>query len=653
MKIVFEHEGRKTTIFGNDYDIIVNKIRSLFPDQNHRPIQFYDPELTDHFEFTSYEQVVDQPNGLKMSFDMSSTSNSYLTDPAPSSTFNKENNTNDPNITKSIGSKRSRKKSFEHQHKINEQPTLPNYCDVIVQGLQSKESFHAIQKEFLQQTSSHFIQQYPESTSRNVHHSFILALTQKFPALNFLNRTVDGVDGKAPHYTISRLLSRKKRNMKYSKSHPTPKRSRKSLAKPNSDDKTDEKEDVEETMEQEMTEISVVDHEKENSSNDALLLELINESNLNEISTLSVNLNELSVVTSPPPLRKIPTRSQTTPTNDRRATILSIPPSSPSVINDPAVLLKSLVVAPTVTQYEPTTLTYHNSLIHPTSVSSQSIVTVHKSILPRKTTTQTTQNETDSSTTKEAFVTMESNNILKRSTVENTEQSSTSINGLEVWYPKLSKSEELAYNKDVIRLRSIVKPKNKTTQHISVGEIHAPVYNTHAIRGRMLCQKKNVDFTMKVLEFQKIFHEEALIIEYSLLKDQVCTFEEIQNQARLLLNDLIEKYSIGPQEHMSETDFMMMNSLCKDSGEPNLFFKNGINGTHPDVGIVITSSKMKQFEKSFMFVTGLPYKMNVSIGGGGIHKILALLLIIYINLNDKPGHKILQILLNKCGMNKF
>ncbi|CAF1324658.1 unnamed protein product [Adineta steineri] len=116
MKIIFEHEGRKTTIFGNDYDIIVNKIRSLFPDQHHRPIQFYDPELTDHFEFTSYEQVVDQPNGLKMSFDMSSTSISYLTDPSPLSTFNKEEkNPNDRNTTQSISSKRSRKKSFEHE----------------------------------------------------------------------------------------------------------------------------------------------------------------------------------------------------------------------------------------------------------------------------------------------------------------------------------------------------------------------------------------------------------------------------------------------------------------------------------------------------------------------------------------------------------
>ncbi|CAF4103060.1 unnamed protein product, partial [Adineta steineri] len=182
-------------------------------------------------------------------------------------------------------------------------------------------------------------------------------------------------------------------------------------------------------------------------------------------------------------------------------------------------------------------------------VLSQSIIIVHKLILPRETTTKTTQNETDSSITKEAFVTMESNNILKTSNVKNTEQSITSNNGLEVWYPKLSKSEELAYNKDVSRLRPIVKPRNKTTQHISVGEIHALVYNSHAIRDRMLSQKKNVDFTMKVLDFQEIFHEEALITECSLLKNQMCTFEEIQNQARLLPNDLIKKYSIGPQEH--------------------------------------------------------------------------------------------------------
>ena len=74
MKIIFEHEGRKTTVIGNDYNTIVEKIRSLFPDQKHRRIQFYDPELTDFFEFTSFEQVIDQPNGLRMTFDLSQVS---------------------------------------------------------------------------------------------------------------------------------------------------------------------------------------------------------------------------------------------------------------------------------------------------------------------------------------------------------------------------------------------------------------------------------------------------------------------------------------------------------------------------------------------------------------------------------------------------
>ncbi len=64
------------------------------------------------------------------------------------------------------------------------------------------------------------------------------------------------------------------------------------------------------------------------------------------------------------------------------------------------------------------------------------------------------------------------------------------------------------------------------------------------------------------------------------------------------------------------------------------------------------SSSMKGFEKSFMFVRNLPYKMPVSIGGGGLHKVVALLLIMYMNLNDLPGHKLLRMLFDRCGMKK-
>ncbi|CAF1449073.1 unnamed protein product [Rotaria sordida] len=119
MKIIFEHQGRKTTIIGNDYDSIVEKIRSLFPNQNHHRIQFYDAELSDYFEFTSYEQVIGQPNGLKMNFDMSSISDSFVLDPSSSSTTNdNDSDTPNKNLTKR-SSKRSRKKSLLSRDREN------------------------------------------------------------------------------------------------------------------------------------------------------------------------------------------------------------------------------------------------------------------------------------------------------------------------------------------------------------------------------------------------------------------------------------------------------------------------------------------------------------------------------------------------------
>ena len=64
------------------------------------------------------------------------------------------------------------------------------------------------------------------------------------------------------------------------------------------------------------------------------------------------------------------------------------------------------------------------------------------------------------------------------------------------------------------------------------------------------------------------------------------------------------------------------------------------------------SSSMKEFEEASYFVRNLPYKMSVSIGVGGLHKTLAFLLIIYINLNDLPIHKLLRMLIDQCGMKK-
>ena len=53
MKIILEHQNSKTAVLSNDYYIIASKSSSLFPDKSHRPIQLFDPELTEYFEFTS------------------------------------------------------------------------------------------------------------------------------------------------------------------------------------------------------------------------------------------------------------------------------------------------------------------------------------------------------------------------------------------------------------------------------------------------------------------------------------------------------------------------------------------------------------------------------------------------------------------------
>lgn len=63
-------------------------------------------------------------------------------------------------------------------------------------------TFPAIQKSFLEQTCAHLIQNYPNQSSRSFHQSFVLALTQKFPALNYLNVDIDGKRGRAPHVSL-------------------------------------------------------------------------------------------------------------------------------------------------------------------------------------------------------------------------------------------------------------------------------------------------------------------------------------------------------------------------------------------------------------------------------------------------------------------
>ncbi|CAF3826211.1 unnamed protein product [Rotaria sp. Silwood1] len=556
MKIIFEHEDRKTTVIGTDYDSIVDKIKLLFPNENHRSIQFYDTELGDYFEFTSFEQISDLSNGVKMHFDMSNTSNLFIADHSlPSSLNNGKNDEKNNHVTPKAQLRRIRKKN--KLNLINDEPiVLPTYCDLITQGLKSRESFSSIQKTFLEQTCTHFLRQYWNSSSKSLHYSFVLALTEKFPALNYLDKNIDGKNGRAPH----------KRNIKCSKTHPTPKRSRLSTINSNAYEKTNEELVSEQAPQKDDEFVATVQADDNNLLNQTSLnglYELLHESSVTKPPTALPDPSKQTTARLPPP--KTPIRPPTSSKNDRQATISLVPPSNPSSVNVSSIDTTSISSKLPLITSTPTALIYRDGRMHLTSVQSQPVVVIHKAILPRDPVKKQKQNETHNSTLPTTTINEATNNVLRQSSMDNTEQLKNSTSD-EIWYPKLSRSEQNAYEKDISRLRSIVKPKGKS--------------------------------------------------------NKLCSFEELQDEAREILNDIIQKYSVQKQHQMSEVDFMAIKILCEDLREQNIFFKYGLPDPHPTIGILIMPSSTKEFEKAFMFIRNLPYKMPVSLGGGGLHQII-------------------------------
>ncbi|CAF4622458.1 unnamed protein product, partial [Rotaria magnacalcarata] len=379
----------------------------------------------------------------------------------------------------------------------------------------------------------------------------------------------------------------------------------------------------------------------------------------------------------PPPTTVIP--PPITPI--RRATISMVPSSTTGFVNVSSIDTTSMSYTLPLAKTAPTNFMYRDGRIHLSSVQPQSIIALHKAVVPRvekKTgnkhtttalnstatalnstattlnctttalniTTTTNSTATCTSTVNDEF------NVLRPISIDNTIQLNNLSSDHQVLHFKVSKSEHDAYIKDVNRLRLIIKPKGKSAQNVSIGEIHALIRNSHKIRHRKLSENIDADFTSKVLHHQEIFHEEALIFEYSLLKNQLFSYEELHNEARQLLDEIIRKYSIQIEHHMSETDFKATARFCDGLGEQNIFFKNGITGIHPIIGVLLMPSIASGFEKAFLFVKNLPFKMAVSISVSGLHKILALLAVVYMNLNHSPTQTLLKILIENCKKKK-
>lgn len=111
MKIIFTYQDRKTIIIGNDYETIINKIRLFFPGEDDSTVLFFDQELDDFFDFTSFDQIQGQPNGVKMMFSSSKRSNGVDADNcSPSTLNNNDNQTSTKSHIKKIHQKRNKKK---------------------------------------------------------------------------------------------------------------------------------------------------------------------------------------------------------------------------------------------------------------------------------------------------------------------------------------------------------------------------------------------------------------------------------------------------------------------------------------------------------------------------------------------------------------
>ncbi|CAF2791243.1 unnamed protein product [Rotaria sp. Silwood2] len=132
------------------------------------------------------------------------------------------------------------------------------------------------------------------------------------------------------------------------------------------------------------------------------------------------------------------------------------------------------------------------------------------------------------------------------------------------------------------------------------------------------------------------------------MKNKLCSYEEFQNEARIISDDINCKCLIKNELQVCEADFLAIQNLCEDLHEQNIFYKNGLTDPHPIIGILIMPSGATGCEKAFMFVKNLPYKMLVSITVSGVHKLLTLLVITYVNLNHLPAQKLLEMLAKKC-----
>ncbi|CAF3981798.1 unnamed protein product [Rotaria magnacalcarata] len=208
------------------------------------------------------------------------------------------------------------------------------------------------------------------------------------------------------------------------------------------------------------------------------------------------------------------------------------------------------------------------------------------------------------------------------------------------------------------------RPRQGTISSSSNDKIIENVFieenTTNAIEQNLVIEFNDNENSTTTISSPKAFTTSSIIAknnrQVTIVSVTTPSTSNTSTQSSSATSSIIHISSISSQsviiKPMTESDFLVLNLLCKDAGAENVIYKHGLSNPYKKFGILISSSSTNEFEKAVLFIRNLLFKIHLSISGGGLQNVLAILMTLYINLNAQPDHKVLRMLFGLCNKKK-
>ncbi|CAF3880250.1 unnamed protein product [Rotaria magnacalcarata] len=208
------------------------------------------------------------------------------------------------------------------------------------------------------------------------------------------------------------------------------------------------------------------------------------------------------------------------------------------------------------------------------------------------------------------------------------------------------------------------RPRQGTISSSSNDKIIENVFieenTTNAIEQNLVIEFNENENSTTTISSPKAFTTSSIIAknnrQVTIVSVTTPSTSNTSTQSSSATSSIIHISSISSQsviiKPMTESDFLVLNLLCKDAGAENVIYKHGLSNPYKKFGILISSSSTNEFEKAVLFIRNLLFKIHLSISGGGLQNVLAILMTLYINLNAQPDHKVLRMLFGLCNKKK-